>query len=543
MSTTDIDGPAAPVGSPAADRQFVTFRLASETFAVPMGPVQEIIRVPDVARLPLAPPALDGLANLRGRVLPIVNLRRLFGLDALAHDDSTRALVISLGQPLGFVVDRVASVVSVEAGEIQPASGIQSIVQADFLTGVIQRAAAAGREAELMLVLDFDRLVKDRLGSAASAQAAAVGSSASQGAERTAVEATVADELRLVSFTVAAQEYAIAIESVQEIVQVPPHITEVPKAPPQVLGVISLRERLLPLVSMRSLFNLPEVEADEQRRIVVVGLPGGAQVGLVTDTVKEVLSVPRQQAEPVPDVLARGHDLQEFESICRLDEGRRLVSIIKAEKLLGLSALREAVAVAQQADPAGNGAEQESSAMNNERRADAAATDDDTQVVIFRLGDEEFAVPIMSVQEIVRVPDTLTRVPRTPRFVEGVINLRGTVLPVIDQRSRLGLAPLERNDGQRIMVYTLGGLRTGFIVDSVAEVLRIPRAHIEPAPVLSEEQGRLITQVAKLDGDRRLVMMIDPEQLLGAKEAGALSRMQEAAEAAAAEPAPLARAA
>jgi purine-binding chemotaxis protein CheW len=135
-------------------------------------------------------------------------------------------------------------------------------------------------------------------------------------------------------------------------------------------------------------------------------------------------------------------------------------------------------------------------------------------------------------------------VPRTPRFVEGVINLRGTVLPVIDQRCRFGLPAIERNDRQRIMVYTLNGLRTGFIVDSVAEVLRIGRGHIEPAPLLSDEQGRLISQVAKLDGDKRMVMLIDPSQLLGEREASALQQLDgprsiEADEA----PAPLARAA
>lgn len=85
------------------ENQFVTFSVAGEMFAVPMGPVQEIIRVPEVARLPLAPASLDGLANLRGRVLPIVNLRRLFGCEQRTNDDATRALVIQLGQPLGFV--------------------------------------------------------------------------------------------------------------------------------------------------------------------------------------------------------------------------------------------------------------------------------------------------------------------------------------------------------------------------------------------------------------------------------------------------------
>jgi hypothetical protein len=82
-------------------------------------PVQEIIRVPEVVRVPLAPPTLDGLANLRGKVLPIISLRRIFGFDEQDYDDATRALVIDIGQPLGFVVDRVASVVGVEPGKIE----------------------------------------------------------------------------------------------------------------------------------------------------------------------------------------------------------------------------------------------------------------------------------------------------------------------------------------------------------------------------------------------------------------------------------------
>jgi purine-binding chemotaxis protein CheW len=164
--------------------------------------------------------------------------------------------------------------------------------------------------------------------------------------------------------------------------------------------------------------------------------------------------------------------------------------------------------------------------MSNEDNIDIAS-DDDTQVVIFRLGAEEFGVPIMSVQEIVRVPEALTRVPRTPAFVEGVINLRGTVLPVIDQRGRLGLPPIERNERQRIMVYLLGGKRTGFIVDSVAEVLRIPRAHIVPAPAMSHEQSQLISRVAKVGGDKRMVLLIDPAHLLQGGEVQAIEQFGE----------------
>ncbi len=519
MDATSLAPPL--VEAAAADGQFVSFELAGEKFAVPMGPVQEIIRLPEVARLPLAPPALLGLANLRGRVLPLLSLRRLVGLPDLAQNDASRALVIHCGQALGFLVDRVCSVLHVEAGELQPAAGIQSVVQADCLTGLIRRPTADGRD-ELLMVLDFDLLVQ-RAFQAVLREAAARAEAGVRDTRTAAMAvaddvAATAQDLRMVSFTVAGQEYALPIEDVQEIVQLPEDVTALPQAPAHVRGVISLRQRLLPLVDLRSLFHLGAPEGDTHQRIVVVSLPGCGPVGLVTDAVKEVLSVPRQHSDAVPELLTRDRQLAEFDAICRLDEGRRLVSVLSSARLLGLEAVRAATALTRglQGD-ATDAPLNESSSVTETPMQDFAtpnAVQDDLQLVIFRLGAEEFGVPIMAVQEIVRVPEQLTKVPRTPAFVEGVINLRGAVLPVIDQRSRLGLPALARNDRQRIMVFTLGEQRTGFIVDSVAEVLRVPRQSLAPAPALSQAQSRMIREVARLEGQQRLIMLIDPAQLL-----------------------------
>ncbi len=507
--------------------QYVTFAVAGEMFAVPVAPVQEIIRLPAVAHLPLAPSTLDGLANLRGRVLPIINLRRLFGCEERDSDDATRALVINLGQPLGFVVDRVASVVTVEPSELESADGVQAIVDADYLCGVIKRPRAAGGH-DMLLAIDFARLIERQFGTGGIGRAAAHASSVEAAgagiASSSAAVEGASDDLRLVSFSVADHEYALAIADVQEIVQLPATVSELPHTPNHVLGVISLRDRLLPLVSLRTLFGLPPLAYSEQQRIVVTSLPGGLRVGLVTDSVKEVLSVPRAQADPLPGLLSADDTLQEFSSICRLDDGKRLVSIIDTDKLLHLPDIGRALDAAR--DAGADASTTGTNAMTTDGDTDIDdASDEPTQVVIFRLGAEEFGVPIMSVQEIVRVPETLTRVPRAPAFVEGVINLRGAVLPVIDQRSRLGLPLIERNDRQRIMVYLLGGKRTGFIVDSVAEVLRIPRAHIVAAPDLSRDQSRLISRVAKLDGNQRLVLLIEPDHLLQGGEVEAIAQL------------------
>jgi purine-binding chemotaxis protein CheW len=481
-------------------RQFVTFVVCNEVFAVDMAPVQEIIRVPEVVRVPLAPAALCGLSNLRGKVLPIISLRQIFGFAEQAADDATRALVIDIGQPLGFVVDRVASVVGVEPSRIEGVETIRGTVNTDLLLGIIKNVGGHA----MIMVLDFARLVAQEFTEiAALARTTGLGAGA---VDRSADEDEgVSDELQLVSFEVFGQEYAIAIEDVQEIVQVPEQIVHVPHAEDHVLGLMTLRNRLLPLVSLRRMFALPPQDASDRSRIVVVAL-GSASVGVVMDNVNEVLRVAKAHVDAVPGLLMRDGELADISQICRLDDGKRLVSIISAANLFKHSSVKEALKSVNTGDENARG-----EALGE---LDETQADDDEQVVVFRLDREEFGVPIDSVQEIVRVPEALTHVPKAPGFVEGVINLRGAILPVIDLRRRLGLASVERSDRQRVMVFVIAGVRTGFIVDSVAEVLKIRRTEIEPAPRLSAAQARLLARMANLEQQKRMVQLIDPAHLI-----------------------------
>ncbi|RUR35731.1 chemotaxis protein CheW [Vreelandella populi] len=488
-------------------RQFVTFTVGSDVFAVEMQPVQEIIRVPEVVRVPLTPPSLNGLANLRGNVLPIICLRSLFSLEPREADDATRALVLNLGQPLGFVVDRVASVIMVEEDQIEPVSNIQATINTNLLTGLLKQVGGH----ELVMIIDFAALISASFSENSLLQRVSSNAGAmSLGDVDSDDEAS--DELQLVSFTVAEQEYGIAIDDVQEIVQIPDHIVSVPKSASHVRGVMTLRQRLLPLVSLREMFCLPGQATDERSRILVVSL-AGMSVGIILDSVNEVLRVPAAQLEPMPPMLARDQAMAELTGLCRLNDGKRLVSVVSAERLLQHQSVQRVL----------NETDKEPSV--DEELLDTGETDDEEQLVVFRLGNEEFGVPIDSVQEIVRIPENLTHVPKAPEFVEGVMNLRGVVLPVIDQRRRFGLPSIESNDRQRIMVFVINELRTGFIVDSVAEVLKISRSLIEPAPSLSVEQQRLFGRVANLPGNKRMIQLVEPRQLLADGELDALARV------------------
>ncbi|HEX2868310.1 MAG TPA: chemotaxis protein CheW [Ignavibacteriales bacterium] len=138
------------------------------------------------------------------------------------------------------------------------------------------------------------------------------------------------------------------------------------------------------------------------------------------------------------------------------------------------------------------------------------------QLVSFTIGREEFGVDILKVQEIIRMIE-ITSIPNSPSFVEGVINLRGKVIPVISLRKRLGLERLEHDRNTRIVVVELSGRTIGFIVDSVSEVLRIPQNTTEAPPSLvAGINSEYITSIAKLEG--KLLILLDLDKVLVEEE-------------------------
>lgn len=138
------------------------------------------------------------------------------------------------------------------------------------------------------------------------------------------------------------------------------------------------------------------------------------------------------------------------------------------------------------------------------------------QLVTFAISEEEFGIDILRVQEIIRMMP-ITRVPSSPPAVEGVINLRGKVIPVIDLRQRFGLPSREHDNQTRIIVIEIHGMIVGFVVDGVSEVLRIKSDTVEAPPaVVAGVDSEYIKGVGKLDD--RLLILLDLDKLLTSEE-------------------------
>ncbi|MFN7036984.1 MAG: chemotaxis protein CheW [Bellilinea sp.] len=145
------------------------------------------------------------------------------------------------------------------------------------------------------------------------------------------------------------------------------------------------------------------------------------------------------------------------------------------------------------------------------------------QLVVFELENEKYGVDIASVEGIIKMQE-ITRLPHAPEFIEGITNLRGTIVPVVDLRTRFGLLRKEPTRDTRIVIANMDSSKVGIIVDAVTQVIRVPEDKIEPPPQMSVTiNSAFIKNIAKLESE--LVILLDLGKVLSTEEREALSVM------------------
>ena len=435
------------------------FHLGGGKFGFRLDEVGEIVRMPRIARMPLAPRSLLGLANLHGSVLPIVGLRRLLGLSEVPLNESARVIVVDRGAPVGFVVDRIDRLFAVPAGRIEKGDAGAGEVDPALVDGIIK-----GAEGEdTVKILKPARLLRDefsRLGVSRERVPSATTASTVGGASA----GTLARKVSLVSFELGRQEYALPLESVREIIRVPEQISEVARSESAVLGVVTLRDRLLPLVSLRALLGLPADGGREDPGKVVVLPMGNGAVGVVADRTREILHVDPGDIDPAPiiaDARRRG-SRNHFNLSAR------------SRQAIGRLALPGSSVSVRSGSAGAVGTKPRRCRIRNWMQTRWLRSSS----LSSGLADQDYGLPIAAVDEIARPPDQIARLPKAPAFVDGVMNLRGIVVPIVDLRRRFDIASTGSVGSQRILVLALGGGKTGFMVDSVSEVMKIPEGAI-----------------------------------------------------------------
>jgi purine-binding chemotaxis protein CheW len=481
----------------ADSHQRLTVTAGRARVAMAASGVAEVIRAPRITRMPNGPPGLIGVTHLRGVVLPVVSLGQLLG--ETAAGEATRVVVLRREQPVGLAVDSVEALKAVNGDEAEPQHGRLMLDDADGARW-----------------FDLDAALDERFAALRTARRVS---------EREAAPTALAPKTRdlaFLGFSLAGQDYAVPLDAVAEVMTVPRAIAAMPHTEDVLLGVFDLRGAILPAVSLRALLGLAERRVQGDERIVVARI-GGHRLALLVDKVSVILRASPDVIGPAPSLFNRGLFNREggearIDSVLRLPDGKGLVSILSPQRVLADERVAQLLAQA---------AHNEETAMTTPTSsatssASTSATAGRERFLVIRLGDESYGLPIAAVDEVVSLPDTLTRLPRAPAYVKGVMNLRGSVIPVIDQRQRFSVAGDPASGVPRVVVVTLGRLQAGFAVDAVSRILEIDAADLMPAPGLSEEGDRLFDRAAQVEREGDVILLIDPKALLDRAEADLL---------------------
>lgn len=452
--------------------QHLVVAVAAGTCRIRLSEVVEIVRTRAITRVPNSPASVLGVANFRGAPLPVLSLARMLGRPGAAVTDSTRIVVVAAGGRAGLLVDGVAA--------------ISDNLEHECLhtQALLERAC-------------------DAKGRGSRPSRVAASSLPHQPAERESD-----DRVALLTFEVSGQDFALPLRDVAAVIRAPSNIAIVPKSDDAIVGVTEHRARLLPLVSLAHLLGLSESDGlGEPATVLIVNL-AGMPVGLVVGGTGLVVRVKPNTLDPVPSVLTRGRGEASLSAICRLSQGR-LVSVLATDQLFDA----ETVSRLQSAHSTGEAMEHT-----------LIATEAREQFVVFELGEERYGLPISAVDEVVRRPAQLTRVPGAPVFVEGIMNLRGKMIPVIDQRRRFGAAGHGRN-ASRIVVLTVDGLQTGIAVDRADEILSVAATEVKSSPGYVSGEA-VVDRVVMTNASGAMVLLIEPRALLDQVERDLITAMQ-----------------
>lgn len=591
------------------ERQLVVFRLSEEEFGLEIDKVKEIVRLPDLTPVPRAPDYIAGICNLRGNVLPVIDTRVRFSMEARKDTEHTRLLVVETqgGVHSGLIVDSMREVMRLNYARVEAPPAVCKGVDREFLTGVVKMDDGK----RLILILNLNEVLfadnetlTDKQHESSSFRKQELG---------TGKEEKISEEY-LVSFWVANDEYAFDISKVREIIKIS-GMTAIPNVPGYVKGLFTIRNQLMPIIDLRELLGLPSLiserhamidkavkehqtwadrllhvlksgahftgtlkaketvfgkwlenyntsgteveqvvrtlkrartelfgyaaaasEADKKERKIALFEENVAPklliisdifselrevmtrniledqralviesknmtIGYLVDRVDEVLRIPKNVIDETP-LMARS-ERKEIKAVARLDQGERLIMIMD-ESALTSSEASEIVSDMNIESDAGKTLAQESM--------------DEEQVVTFTINTEEYAIRIMQVQEINRITD-ITAVPKAPYCIEGMTNLRGQVIPVLNIRRLFGLEDRKADDQTRIIFCSMDGNKTGILVDQVSEVLRLSRQNIIQTPqIVTSESNQYMEAICKIDDGKRLAILLDLKKILDKEE-------------------------
>lgn len=436
------------------------------SFGIPTIYVGQILRVPDITPMTMAPVEVRGLSAVGGNIATVLDFNTLLGLpQCTASEQQNR--VITLEEPFGelcLLVDEVSVSIVLEQSTVEYLQGDKDVVM-----------AIVRYDDVLIQVVNLEQAVRSIHKTTVNPRKITDKNSLSEQQISNNEET-----MRYLVFKMGDEEYAIVIDNLREILTATAPLTTIAGANEEILGMMSLRDELIVVADLRLHYGYQSKNSDKNRIMIVER--NGKTLGLMVDEIVDIYEFGQSciEASGVVD------PINQIEGIVQYDN--RLISLVGN----GLSDMIMA-------------ANEEFIVANNVADDTLESASALREVVIFKLGSEEYAFPIEEVAEIIDMTH-VTPVVNAPAMVDGIINIRGQIVTIGSLHKRLGIANENTHD-QKILICHAPSGRIGFFVNSVSDVMEVNATQMRP----DEDGNGLFSDVLHLDEGKRLVLLFAPD--------------------------------
>ena len=449
--------------------EILIVKNGEENYGISTEDISQIARVPMLMPLPLRPSGVRGLCAVSGSIVTMVDMNLLLGMGEVDYDNDKSRLIV-LNDSLAsstLLVSEVYNTVEVEEEKIDyvdknddPIIAIYKykdsliqIVSLDILFSKINKVKIEAKEVK-------NGKVKQEV----------------QKEE---------DSSRFLIFSMGGEKYSLNIDYLREIILADTSFTDVAGTSDEVLGLITLRNELLMVIDLRKHYGFQTKDDDKNR--ILIATHAGKKIGLLIDEIIDIKSFPNKNIEYMKD------SFEDNKISGVIHDADSIISFFDADVLENLF-------------------KENQSFIDEEKVNVEVDTSNESvlEVIVFKLADKEYAFEVESVAEIIDVVDS-TEVAFTDDVIDGIINIRGQIVAIMSLFEKLNIKS-KINEDSKIIICEIDGIKIGFIVDSVSDILHIMKDQIR------EQDDELFNKILHLDNGKRLVLSMDINEIVSKKE-------------------------
>jgi len=450
-------------------------RLGDEYFGIDSDDSNQILRVPIITSIPLTNSYLNGIVVLNGKIVPVLDLKKVLDIGSVdIKNEESRIITLNFdGEEVAILVDEV-----VDAFNMDESNYDENTSQDNSIVGFYKQ------NDDLIQIIEPKNIINDdMIESFQPLEVDKISDSSEDGLS------SDTDTNRYLFFKSQSEFFAVDIELVAELIFVPDEITPIAGGDSSNLGAITLRDEVIDVFDFNVVFGFSAVDIKDENARLLILRDEDKKLALCVEDVQEIKDV----------------DISKIESLNVSMGDNKIEALYKDEKsivsIVSATYFRELIdefSVTTQKDDEIDEQKDGSSSMR--------------ELAVFAIEKEEFAFDIESVQEIITYQE-VTPLPESDEYIDGVINLRGSIIPVVNLPKKLDFKP-KLTDKSKIVVCTTEGEKVGFLVDDVNDIMFIDDKFVS----VSKNSEALIKSTISLDDGKRVILELRIEKIISADD-------------------------